>query len=581
MTDTTGTGRENNAEGTRRRVVISVAFPLVRDEDGELPGLGLDPLAKAPEHARNVAEALTDFQYHPHPPVAAEDQEAAIARALVSSDTDVLIVHVIAHGQLADGSSEKLYVMDGQANRLPHPVGSWLERIEDYPDEHRPLTLIILDVCYAGEVAVTAWHARMDVTRRRAWVLAATGPNDAAFGYRLSRALVAVLDRYRRREIRIDPSVRYIPPRTVWQEIESTVNDLIKEDGGLPQKIITSLIPWHTDPSHLPFLPNPAFDPEHATARGALAGVPVEIARLADWAADPAHFIQRAAGVEPLGRDWEDGYFCGRRAILCELSAWLDDPGTGPGLRIVTGKPGAGKSALLGILVCSAHPQLRRHTRALWHGLQDMAPGQDDRLVVVHARRLGLPQMVASLVRQLEEITRPHGVDAAHRVTGEETSATAAHLVGLMPHDGPPVTIVIDALDEAERPGDIAATLILPLAQLAQQPGSRLRLLLGTREDKPFEHVLDLARATGSCTNLSTVPPDVVRADIEQYVKQLLTADGPYAPGRMRTVREALAESIAARLTGWTRDGQEEESAAPLECSRSLRAPAPVLLDGV
>ncbi|MFE3249089.1 hypothetical protein [Streptomyces sp. NPDC059209] len=549
---------------------------MARTEDGDSPRLGLDILEKAPDHALRVAEALGEFQYVPYSavlPDGSADHGDLVERAVVAEDIDVLVVHIVGHGEVADGSSEKLYVLDGNGQRLSRPVGAWIDRIEDHPDQHRPMTLFVLDVCYAGEVAVTSWHARMDVTNRRAWVLAATGPKDQAFGYRLSRALVSVLGKYRDREVRFDPSVRYIPPGTVWREIERTVNELTARDGGLPQTVLTSLVPGHADLSHLPFFPNPSFDPAHRAGGGTAGGLPGEIARLADWVADPEHFMRRAGGAEPVDRDWDEGYFSGRSEELRVLSGWLDDESAAPGLRVVTGKPGAGKSALLGVLVCAAHPTLRRHTRHLWRGLGDRAPGENEGIVVIHARRLGVEQVVASLARQLQHLSDPHGQLSGPDEEREGAAGNPAdRLLGQLPSDGRPVTVIVDALDEAVRPQDITAELLVPLARRAQAPGSGLRLLVGTRDDERFHSLLALARDEDACTNLSAAAPESVCRAVTEYVSRLLAADGAYAPGYRRAAREALARAIASRLTGTGRgDGPAVDTEA-LEWGEFLTA---------
>ncbi|MFG3532628.1 hypothetical protein ACGF8B_38840, partial [Streptomyces sp. NPDC047917] len=530
-----------------------MGIALARTEDGDSPRFGLDLLEQAPEHAREVAEVLREFRYVPYSSVVSDgaaDYGDMVEQAVVAEDVDVLVVHIVGHGELAEGSSEKLYVLGSDGERLDRPVGAWIDQIEDHPRRHRPLTLFVLDVCYAGEAAVTSWHARMDVAERRAWVLAATGPKDQAFGYRLSRALVSVLGKYRDREVRIDPVVRYIPPNTMWQEIARTVNDLTVQDGGLPQTVLTSLVPGHADLSHLPFFPNPCFDAAQGAVGGTAAGLPGEIARLADWATDPQHFVLRAGGAEPVARDWGEGYFSGRTEELHDLSGWLDDEAAGPGLRVVTGKPGAGKSALLGVLVCAAHPGLRRHTKPLWRGLGDRAPGESDRIAVVHARRLGVEQIVASLARQLRHIGGSGSRLSEPDGDREGPAANPVdHLLDLLPGDGRPVTVIVDALDEAIRPQDVATALLLPLARRARTPGSRVRLLVGTRDDERFHGLLALARGEDACTDLSAVPPEAVRQDVTEYVDRILAADGPYALGARRTARRALARAIAARLT--------------------------------
>lgn len=520
-------------------------------------------LAEAPVHADRVAEILSEFQYEPFPGTGSLDADGygrLVEEAVVAQHVDVLIVHVVGHGELAEGSSEKLYVLGSDGERLSRPVGAWIDLIEDHPQRHRPTTLFVLDVCYAGEAAVTAWHSRMDVARRRAWVLAASGPGQRAFGYRLSQALVQVLEKYRTLKVRFDPSVRYIPPHTVWRDIEDTVNELAAQTGGLPQTILTSLVPGHADLSHLPFFPNPSFD--HDRGSPAVApDLPPEIARLADWAVDPLHFMGRAGGAEPVHRDWAEGYFSGRTAQLDVLTGWLDDEKAAPGLRVLTGKPGAGKSALLGVLICAAHPDLRRHTRSLWAGLGNRAPGANDRIIVVHARRLGLDDVVDSLARQLRHI-RGEADDFDGGGASEAAARSPANrLLRMLPLDGRPVTVVIDALDEALRPQDITTALLLPLARQARGPGSRLRLLVGTRDDERFHGLLALARDAGDCMDLSAAPPQAVRGDVADYVRRLLAAEGPYAAGALRPVRDALAKAIADTLTGYG-NGQTKDTGA-------------------
>jgi|GEM_PF-5391206 len=58
------------------------------------------------------------------------------------------------------------------------------------------------------------------------------------------------------------------------------------------------------------------------------------------------------------------GYACcftGRRSELAELAGWMTRPPL-DALRVVTGRPGAGKSVLLGVFVCLAHPEFAEHS---------------------------------------------------------------------------------------------------------------------------------------------------------------------------------------------------------------------------
>ncbi|WP_424860625.1 hypothetical protein [Streptomyces sp. MMS24-I29] len=161
---------------------------------------------------------------------------------------------------------------------------------------------------------------------------------------------------------------------------------------------------------------------------------------------------------------------------------------------------------------------------------------------MVHARRPGVEQIVASLARQLRRLgdpgSRPSGPD------GEREGSTANpvdHLLGLLPGDGRPVTVIVDALDEAVRPQDVTAALVLPLARRARMPESGVRLLVGTRDDERFHGLLALVRDQDACTDLSAAPPEAVRRDVTEYVGRLLAADGPYALGEASGPRRAGA----------------------------------------
>ncbi|MFE2644448.1 hypothetical protein ACFXDO_18010 [Streptomyces nigra] len=555
MGETAGAAPAGPLEGAPgRRVVLALGIPLTRDADGLSPKLGLDPLDSAPDQAQCVAQVLSGFGYEefsPQPEHA--DYEEMLESLVTASDIAVLIVHVVGHGELADGSSEKLYLLDHDAMRLGRPVSGWIERIEDHPDHHRPVTLFVLDVCYAGEAAVTAWHARMDIAERRAWVLAATGPRDKAFGYRLSRALVQVLERYYRGELRIDPSVRYIPANALWKEVEAAVRELVAKERGLPQKVLTSLVPSHADLSNLPFFPNPRFVETAPEER-----LPAAIARLADLAVDPLHFMRRAGGAQPVQRDWREGYFSGRREDLSQLSSWLDDEHAAPALCVVTGRPGAGKSALLGMLVCAAHPGLRDYTKPLWGGLADTLPGTNDRLLVIHARHMALNDMVRAMSEQIRHVLAllpepsPAGAVPGHDSAG----ALFTLLQESQQHSERPITIIIDALDESNEPESITQVLLYPLARRYK---GLVRLLIATRKDTRVSALLT-PRNGYECLDLDATVPEALRDDLFVYVKRLLAAAGPYTTGPMGQARNALAQAIARRLAD---DTPEQETDVP------------------
>ncbi|MFE0605435.1 hypothetical protein ACFW2T_27380 [Streptomyces sp. NPDC058892] len=94
-------------------------------------------------------------------------------------------------------------------------------------------------------------------------------------------------------------------------------------------------------------------------------------------------------GVEHF-TDRVGDHFVGREGQLAALAPWIDDLSAG-GLRIATGAPGSGKSALLGALVCAGHeqivaaaPDIRRYLAARHpHGV----PSPDPALAAVQTGR--------------------------------------------------------------------------------------------------------------------------------------------------------------------------------------------------
>ncbi|MGW0994550.1 AAA family ATPase [Streptomyces sp. NPDC002520] len=527
--------------------MLTIGLPI--DDDGQdgppsLEQQELDPLAEAPRRAADVAKALARFGYRPSSaggdaPSSAEagdgDPSGRIRAAITMPDDDtaVLVVHLVAHGRIAASGERTLHAVGRDGRNLDDPVVAWISLIESHPDKVRPLTLFILDLCHSGVAAELPWHHQMRTLERRAWVIAASGARDRAFGYRLSRATTAVLNEYRDGLLRADPSRRYIPLPTVVREIKRKVARLNAEEG-LSQELAGSHVPFFDTLDHLPFFPNP----EYRVGAGLSAELDEDLVPLADEALDPLHFMKRGAGAEALDRGLAQGYFRGRGKEAAELTEWFD--GAGPRFGVVTGKPGVGKSALLGVMVCAAHPALRTGTQHLWLPLPHR-PAVNSRLAVVHARRRNLEEIADSLARQL-------GARPDDRPTGGWDAEGLARLAGTDPKE--PATLVLDALDEAERPADVVRALLVPLAQEATR-GNGVRLLIGTRPEPPFGVLLDIAMRDGLLIDLNAADRDDLRTGLEAYVRDLLASGGgPYERKENAAAARELAAGIAAQLVG-------------------------------
>ncbi|MFF2468422.1 WD40 repeat domain-containing protein [Streptomyces mirabilis] len=197
-----------------------------------------------------------------------------------------------------------------------------------------------------------------------------------------------------------------------------------------------------------------------------------------------------------------------------------------------------GKSALLGVLVCAAHPGLRARAPGLWWRLRH-TPAANDRLAVVHARRRSLTEIAESLARQM-------GGDVSRSAKGWGVEQLLA-----LAQDGAarPFTLVVDALDEAERPSDVVFALLMPLLNARTLDGwPVVRLLVGARREPGFAPLLEAARKAGGLIDLDVADSDGVRASLRHYIGDLLAVDTPYAVVDGAAVGAAFAESLADEL---------------------------------
>jgi hypothetical protein len=163
-------------------------------------------------------------------------------------------------------------------------------------------------------------------------------------------------------------------------------------------------------------------------------------------------------GTSAEHRSW----FTGREAEVGEVISWVT--AGGPGVRVVTGSAGTGKSALVGRVVSLSNPDERRRL------LPDGAPGAHadpgERSVAahMHARGLTADRMAEQLDGQL--------VRSGVLNPGERERRNAAELVGALQRaaeeGGLPPVLVVDGLDEAR--GEmftIAGDLLVRLAAYA------------------------------------------------------------------------------------------------------------------
>ncbi|MFI7019448.1 tetratricopeptide repeat protein [Streptomyces sp. NPDC050164] len=238
------------------------------------------------------------------------------------------------------------------------------------------------------------------------------------------------------------------------------------------------------------------------------------------------HLVLAARGVGHREEGW---FFTGRRRVLEEIIAWMG--ASTPGLFLVTGPAGCGKSAVLGRIATLADPEQREETGrqgALREGDPDPGVRDPGTFAAVHLRGLSSLQAAAELAGQLR-LDEPKSVDAFRAELRELPS--------------PPV-VLLDGLDEvpAEHTQEVIEELVFPLSRLVP-------VLVGSRE-RPFRNRLadgeTLPQALNRYVGAGVVTVDLeeepdTRKDIAGYVRRRCEAanvDGT-----------EIAETLAARAT--------------------------------
>ena len=229
-------------------------------------------------------------------------------------------------------------------------------------------------------------------------------------------------------------------------------------------------------------------------------------------------------GVEPQHEGW---LFTGRRAVLRRIVTWMRDDT--PGVLVVAGSAGCGKSAVVGHIAALSDPTERKELLA--HaplGLEDPDPGVGAVDASVHLRGMGEQDLAAALAEQL-------GLPVPQ--AGWQLIADIARMTS-------PPTLVLDGLDDAipEQLDKIATELLVALGTVARvllvtQLGEFVRYGLPTEQSC----VVGLSEMFGRDVPVIDLDAEVDNPeDIERYVARRLCAGG----------RGDLAERVAPILAG-------------------------------
>ncbi|WP_326595333.1 tetratricopeptide repeat protein [Streptomyces brevispora] len=250
--------------------------------------------------------------------------------------------------------------------------------------------------------------------------------------------------------------------------------------------------------------------------------------------AGPAeHLVLAARGVGYREEGW---FFTGRKEVLGRIVAWLE--ADDPGLFLVTGPPGCGKSAVLGRIATLTDPVQRRETVAHACLREDdpdpgLRPGRS--LASVHLRGLSPLRAASELARQLG-LPEPRDTDDFR---------------GGLRELSPRPVLVLDGLDEvpAEHLRPMTEELVLPLGRtipvlLSSRDGAfRGRPAADGHEGETLPDALArLIGAGATAAGLEREPR--TREDIGEYVFRRCAAAGvPEEPAR------EAGDAVATRAT--------------------------------
>jgi tetratricopeptide (TPR) repeat protein len=378
--------------------------------------------------------------------------------------------------------------------------------------------LFVIDTCFAGKAMgtaeVVAAFLRNSPPGGHVWVgvlascLDAETARDGLFGHRLREVLA---HGPRTPELKVRWSAH-----SKWVRGDDVCDALIKDwDGGgqTPDFLGHGSAWW--------MFPNPLFS----------ANAPEQVVE---------HLLQAARSGAPLDqRSW----FTGRTQEVNQVAGWVR--ARQPGIYVITGSAGTGKSAIAGRVVSLSNPAERERLLRDGHGWAHADPGKESVHAHLHARGLTADRAAAVLADQL----------VSHDALPPQTEPrNASELAGQVQRaleggSAPPV-LVVDGLDEARADAfGIAEDLLSRLAPYAV-------IVVSTRE---------LRRGGDQPSLLAALGTGGARLDLDDLAAQERT-------------RADLATYISERLAGADARMDAGAVAAHLTSETSMTADRPFLL---
>lgn len=454
------------------------------------------------------------------------------ARSPERNADDYLVLFLACHGASSPESGDHYLLM---ADTDPDDLSGTALRVEDlvralWEGTRLNRVLLLLDACYSEASADAAVQQVLRSRRagRRRTEPATTGFVIVSSTRVTEEAIPGAFTSALRRAVSSRATAGNAPKSIPLDDVMAGLHD----DPEVPptQRLRRhALVLASATPD---FLPNPRYVPGMADRQ--VHEIDALVARFRAEQHDRRrelidHFLPKAKGADTVTDDlWS---FTGRHVALADVVSWLGAAEVGERLCVVTGGPGSGKSALLGLIHVLSQDEIRGAV-PLWQlDLPEAAKpplGAVD--VAIHASHKTTRQVFDSLA-------------AAAGIAAESMQALQAGLAARREV----LTVLIDAVDEAIDPDGLVSELLRPLATglyevdeggegLAKIP---LRLLIGCRP-----HVARRLRMANQSIDLDDkryADPDAVR----EYARKLLVAQNSEPVIRQHRQVRAIAEAIA------------------------------------
>ncbi|GAA2753377.1 WD40 repeat domain-containing protein [Kitasatospora cinereorecta] len=462
------TSADRTANGPRRFLIAAAVTDYPKNRDWNRPGL-----LQARE---KVVELFTGpLGYHLHDPLPLSPTRQQLTDALHAfcasperREDDLLTVYLSCHGEiLDDGEEHVLLTADTDPADLAYTALPTAELTRAMLRSTRiRRVMLLLDACYVGQGG----------NQMAAAALERLG---AAWGRSSGSGLVVVSSAQPHQQATAGLFPKLLEEAVTGLSVAGhgpgtlSVNAVVQHINHSPdlpgyQRIGLAMVGLDGEPPA--FFPNPRHDLQLNEVDLALQQAAAFdeqdqrretefttrlLVRAMGYHADPGDDLITAPA-------W---WFSGRHTALRALATWLN---TLPGpdtqaCRVVTAAPGSGKTAVLGLIAALAHPERRRTVPLHALGLPADLVGAGVLDAAVYAQRLTDTDILDAIA-------------AAARL--RTVTGTVGELLDALDHRPRPLTVLIDALDEAATPHTLCTTILRPLIEHSR---GRIRLLLGTR----------------------------------------------------------------------------------------------------